>query len=113
MATWLCGADSGPVTAAVLGPEVAGTGARASTTTTAPRSATASATPAQRTARRSGKRIPGLVDGGADLVERDHPVALHGHGARVEVHLDVADAGQAEQFLPHRLLAVPTGHSGH
>src|SRR5256714_14216033 len=113
MATWLCGADSGPVRAAALGPEVAGTGAMGSTTTTAPRSATASATPAQRTARRSGKRIPRLGDGGAHLVERNHPVALPGHGARVEVHPDVADPGQAEQLRLHRLDTVATGHPGH
>src|SRR3989440_3020168 len=112
-ATWLCGADSGPVSAAVLGPEVAGAGARTRTTTTAPRSATASATPAQRTARRSGKRIPGLVDGPAHFVQRHQPVALHGHGTRVQVHLDVPDAGQAQQLLGHRLDAVSTGHPGH
>src|SRR6266705_639326 len=83
------------------------TGALASRTTAAPSRTTASATPAARL----GKRIPGLVDRGPYLVERHHAVALDGHLAGVEVDPDVADPGQPDQLVGHRLHAVPAGHS--
>src|SRR2546430_16458192 len=103
----LGGSDSGPVSPVALGPETAGTGARKSTTPSATSTGTARA---PSTRRRSGKRIPGLVDGGAYLIQGQLPVALHGDRAGVQVHPHAAYPRQSGQFLAHRLHAVPAGH---